>query len=81
MRLFRSKKRAGTPYHGYSDPSSHGGIMPEQQGTASRTRVVRLGENIVIQWLSIHGTPMQTITLPIPEALRVAQEVQRRAGK
>lgn len=55
--------------------------MPEQQGTASRTRVVRLGENIVIQWLSIHGTPMQTITLPIPEALRVAQEVQRRAGK
>ena len=45
----------------------------------NRTRVVRLGEHIVIQWLSISGRPMQTISLSIPDALRVAQEVVRRA--
>lgn len=45
----------------------------------NRTRVVRLGEHIVIQWLSISGRPMQTISLSILETLRVAKEVQRRA--
>ena len=45
----------------------------------NRTRAVRLGEHIVIQWRSISGRPMQTIPLTIPEALRVAKEVQRRA--
>lgn len=54
--------------------------MPDTaEESTARTRVVRLGETIVIQWLSISGRPMQTISLPISEALRVAQEVQRRA--
>lgn len=51
----------------------------EENPEINRTRVVRLGEHIVIQWLSISGRPMQTISLTIPEALRVAKEVQRRA--
>ena len=51
----------------------------EENPEINRTRVVRLGEHIVIQWLSISGRPMQTISLSIPEALRVAKEVQRRA--
>ena len=55
--------------------------MPETEETASRTRVVRLGETIVIQWLSVSGHPMQTISLSIPDAIRVAQEVQRSAGQ
>jgi hypothetical protein len=50
-------------------------IIPEH----TRTKVVRLGDYIAIQWLTQKGTPMQTITLSVDEALRVAQEVQRRA--
>lgn len=53
--------------------------MTDQEEKAIRTRVVRLGDHIVIQWLSVSGRPMQTISLSIPDALRVAQEVQRRA--
>ena len=53
--------------------------MSEAPEESSRTRVVRLGEHIVIQWLSVSGRPMQTISLSIPDALRVAQEVVRRA--
>ena len=33
-----------------------------------RYRVERLGETIVIQWLSVAGEPMQTIALSIPQA-------------
>ena len=53
--------------------------MNESIPEHTRTKVVRLGDYIAIQWLTQKGTPMQTITLSIPDALRVAQEVQRRA--
>ena len=53
--------------------------MPDRPEESSRTKVVRLGDYIAIQWLTQKGTPMQTITLSVDEALRVVKEVQRRA--
>lgn len=54
--------------------------MPDQAKEARKTVVTRMGEYIVIQWRTESGRPIQTITLPVTEALRVAQEVVRRAG-
>jgi len=74
--FLEAKKRAGNHATDKPDPLNYGvDSMPDRPEEASRTKVVRLGDYIAIQWLTQKGTPMQTITLSIPDALRVAKEV------
>jgi len=60
---------------------THEASMTESKQDVKRHRTKRLGKWIAIQWLEPDGkTPSKTIVLPISDAVKMAEEVMRRAG-